>query len=423
MKATNDAQENWLLNIQRSVRNLETDSNLPISRPSQLEEVKRNSVPTSDSIRKRLQFMKEFSVNSFDSKASNVKPSNVEPSNASTNATPNTRNKLHEQQQTGIALDSITNMLFNTMQTLPTDVEYVNANDIKKNEIRMQGVRMLTSKFSPYRNLSREVRLCTNIDHCDSVVALNEIKDCCKVVFARSVFPNAPTQFTIKNKNTVNEVNKVDVMKICQTMPVCYSPSFQMDPSTTAKLSNAVDFAENTKGLHVMEVQASPSSMYKDNIVLTPRHVGGNLLYTTSLFTDMEHIDMKNTHTLESMPIKRKHPRFGISLAHHMDNVVAHVHDKAQTTVNTWMRSLCDGDTDMYKTISSNNHTPTIKLSNTEHCAYMSPCHGMTVLVQKNRFSVASPTLVRYGLHSKPQNTMNICAVSIMFHGPVIHKI
>jgi hypothetical protein len=413
MKATNDAQENWLLNIQRSVRNLETVSNLPITRQSQPEEVKHISVSTSDSIRKRLQFMKQFSVNSFDSKASD----------ASTNATTNTLNKLHEQQQTGIALDVITNMLFDTMQTLPTDVEYVSANDIKKNEIRMQGVRMLTSKFSPYRNLSREVRLCTNIDHCDSVVALKQVEDCCKLVFARSVFPNAPTKYIIENKNTVNQVNKVDVMKICQTMPVCYSPSFQMDPSTNAKLSNAVDFAENTKGLQVMEVQASPSSFYQDNIVLTPRHVGGNLLYTTSLFTDMEDIDMKNTHTLQSMSISRKHPRFGISLAHHMDNVVAQVHDKAHTTVNTWMRSLCNGDNEMYKTISSNNHTPTIKLSNTEHSAYMSPCHGMTVLVQKNKFSVASPTLVRYGLHSKPQNTMNICAVSIMFHGPVIHKI
>ena len=383
--------------------------------------VKQSHLPPSDSIRKRLQFMKEFSVPSMQSRPSDVT------SDGNKHPPADALSILHEQQQTGIALDTITKMLFNTMQELPTDVQYVKATDINKNEIRMQGVRMLTSNFSSYCNLSREVRLCTSIgtsiEHGNSMATSKEIKDCCDVVFAQSVFPNAPKTYTINHTNTVNSVNKVDVMKICQSMPMCYSPSFQMTKNTTEMLSRAISCAENTKGLAVFQVQGSPTSMYQDSIILTPRHVGGNLLYTTSLFTDIDDFDMKHSHSLQSMPTKTKHPRFGISLAHHMDHVVAQVHDEAQTNLNSWVRSLCNKDTDMYHTITSNHHTPTFKLSNTEHCAYLSPCHGITVLVQNNRFSVSSPTLIRYGLDTKPQSTMKICAVSIIFHGPTIHKV
>ena len=413
MKTTNQAQENWLVDNQRSIRNLDKVAKEG-NKQSQSAIVKQTRVPASDSIRKRLQFMKQFAVPSLQSNSSNE----------NNNPAANTLTTLHEQQQTGIGLDNITKMLFETMQELPTDVQYVKATDLNKNEVRMQGVRMLTSNFSSYRNLSREVRLCTNIEHSTSMADLKEIKDCCNVIFSQAVFPNTPTtNYTINKTNTVKSVNKVDVMNVCQSMPVCYSPSFQMTQSTTEKLSKAITFAENTKGLKVFEVLASPTSMYQDSIILTPRHVGGNLLYTTSLFTDMDDLDQKDTHLLQSMSTKKKHPRFGISLAHHMDHVVAQVHDTAQTNVKSWMRSICNKDTDMYNTISANNHSPTFKLSNTEHCAYLSPCQGTTVLVQNNQFSVSAPTLIRYGLDKKPQSTLNICAVSIIFHGPTIHKV
>jgi hypothetical protein len=421
MQQTKTAQENWLRSNQQSIRNLDRNNNKINSSINQhIEEVANRQVvtPSSQAIQKRVMFLKQFNNNSCPVNSSQT-------GNCTSNTTTPVDNLkiLQEQQETGIGLDAICKMLFTTMEQLPQNVAYEKVTDIDKGEIRTQGVRMLTNKFSPYRNISKEVRLCTNIHNGDSDEAVEDIKNCCKDVYERSVFPHTQTNYTIKKNNTVKEIKKVDIVKVCQNIPVCYSPSFQMDDKTSKQLKDAIFFAEDIKNLKVFQVDGVPTPMYEDSIILTPRHVGGNLIYTTSLFTDMSDKEIKDKHSMQSMTTKSKHPRFGISLAHHMDSIVAQVHDKARYNLDNWLYSACDNDIDTYKTITANNHKPTVKISNTEHCAYVSPCHGITVLLQHNKFDVSSSALARYGLSTNSLNTMKITAISIMFHGPIIHKV
>jgi hypothetical protein len=421
MQNTKTAQENWLGLNQQSIRNLDkSNTNIPSSLQPQAEKVITTLAvtPTSEAIQKRVLFLKQFNNNSCPVNSSYTG------GNVTNTATPVDKLKvLHEQQQTGMGLDAICKMLFHTMEQLPQTEHYEKVCDIDKGEVRMQGVRMLTSKFSPYRNISKEVRLCTNIHTGNSDAAVTDIKECCKLVYERSVFPHIQTNYKITTTNKVQEIKKVDIVKVCQHIPVCYSPSFHMDEKVSQQLKDAISFAEDVKNLNVFEVNGVPNAMYEDRIILTPRHVGGNLIYTTSLFSDMKHKEIKDKHCMQSMTTKSKHPRFGISLAHHMDSIVAQVHDKARYNIDNWLYSLCDHDIDTYKTITANNHKPTVNISNTEHCAYVSPCHGLTVLIQNNKFDVCSPALVRYGLPTDSLNTMNITAISIMFHGPMIHKV
>jgi hypothetical protein len=355
---------------------------------------------------------------------------------------------LAQQQQTGVVLDKLVNILFTS---IPKQVICGGPNvkpDIQNRDVRMQGVRVMSNITSPYNLISREVRLCSNVDlqHSEAY-ALQDIQSCFTTVCKRAVFTETQNNYSVHYPTSLSDptdksslvYEKLDIMKLCQALPLCYSPSFEMTPLHSRLIHLAQTFNSNMKGINVIDIghnkvdqnnQSHPQKPFLDKVILTPRHVGGGILYSTTLHTmypvssseTLQNHENNVSQRLLSTANKNKHPRFGVSLAKHMDSLVVQVHDHATTTVSKWMNSLCSNNNDMKKLIESNNHGPTIAHVNTAHCAYMSAVKGVTVLIQDHDFVVSAPALLRYGINVATENKLSMKLVSVIYHGPTIHK-
>jgi hypothetical protein len=424
-------QRDWLSMNQRSVLNLELVDTRSETLPHAGSHASAVTHPVSDpdpqaalvsaSVQKRANFMRQFSP----AMMSPVVTKPIVVKHKTTAATSvNTQSVVHQQQDTGVALDSIVTNLFQVLANIPQDeVRVLHDADIGTSQVRMQGVRMISAGISPYHNISREVPLCLNVHSEDEQQAVRDVHNCCKTVSTRCAFPHSSMNGSVVSPYNVGHIEQVDLLQLCAKLPLSYSPTFTMLERNIDCLRKSIAFSKKFKRLNVVKVHGTcTSSNCKDTIVLTPRQLGGNLLYTVSLFTEMNGASMKDTHVLHSMHSKLKHPRFGVSLGHHMDATVAHVHDKAHSTVKTWLRTLCKNDRETYNLLVCNKHAPTVHLKSTEHCAYMSPCDGVTLFIQNNDFAVSAPALIRYGLHDKTDHTMTVSLVSVLFHGPTIHK-
>jgi hypothetical protein len=403
----------WLPLNQVSVRNLSAKiphSVSPSHAPKKQMSASVESSKSDSYAQNRLKFMKGSSL-----------PEN-EPVSFSVTTTANSQvQQILDQQQTGIALDKISVALHQALSRLPLNVGFDAPVDVCINQVRMKGVRVITTNESLYRHISRDVNLCQHVHDDDPGVFDANLKSLCATVSVRSIFtPPISSPFPLPALH-VRKVVPVDVMTICESMPLCFSPSFAMNPKILEHLRTAISFTEVTRNLRTYEVRGASNAVGQDSIILSPRHVGGNILSSLSTFCSSKQGTVTAKHEVNSVHNAFKHPRFGMNLCDHMDFLVSQVHDNAKIELKSWLRSACDSD-ETYKAILQSPHCPTTTLTKTEHCAYMAPLLGMTVLLQKNQFLVSSAALIRYGMHVDKSHTMNVDTVSIMFHGPTIHK-
>jgi hypothetical protein len=454
----------WRVFNQSSVRQMDT---ITAPTPTKSSATPAASMHMSESVRKRLNFIQSYSNGDV---ASHMKPSTAPKHYAQP---PN----IQEKNMGAQILDKLFSMLthdvakFSVITTNKPKQRNANIVDpmfnVPDSEVRVMGVRIVAappSSPSPvFCKISKGVNLCHNLAHNTTHTRTSDIPrhviiGCCNTVMQRCTFTRdsvgtatiPPRKvFTFigattegeagterRAKNDVN-ITKVSAVDICDTLPVSFSATFKMDSYNIDMVKKASAYAANDRHLQVFKCNVCDGStpanaaapthaqcVGNDTVVLTPRHVGGKLLYTSSLFCSMGDLaQVKDTHTLCSMPAQCKHPRFGIDLAEHMDIHTARVYDQAVRCVDSWMNSLCGSDHELRQLLDANKHTPVPKLDNTRHCVYMSPKDGITMHIQNNVFSCDTGALLRYGLDMEDEaKKFEVNSVLIFFHGPTIHK-
>lgn len=245
--------------------------------------------------------------------------------------------------------------------------------------------------------------------------------------------PLSSSQYLHHNAPVAVGCRRVNVVDICNDIPISYSTGFQLSSDLVKNVNTAVKFAQQDMGLHVHEVDMlvkdkrslDADNRISDSVVFTPRKVGGPMIYTQSLFTHSDDTRAlgKNagpTHFLESMPIESKHVVYGVNMPDVLDSMTTRVSDCAQNCADTWMHKVCENDKSKLEAIHRNGHMPTVKLASTSHSTHTCPIRGVSVHVQHNKFRCAAPAIGRYVKTESKTLDLEISSVALFFHGPLV---
>ena len=250
--------------------------------------------------------------------------------------------------------------------------------------------------------------------------------------FAR--LPLSSSQYLHYNTPVAVGCRSVNVVDICNDIPISYSAGFQLSPGLVKNVNAAVKFAQQDMQLHVHKVVmlvgdkngvGANKNCISDSVVFTPRKVGGSMLYTQSIFAhsdDTRALTKKNeaTHILDSIPNESKHVVYGVNMPDVLDTMTTRVSDCAQNCADTWVHTMCENDKSKLEAIHQNGHMPTIHLVTTAHSTHTCPIRGVSVHVQRNNFRCAAPAIGRYVPTGCKTLDLEISSVALFFHGPLV---
>jgi vacuolar-type H+-ATPase subunit H len=270
----------------------------------------------------------------------------------------------------------------------------------------------------------------------DADDALTDTKKNADAVAATAKFTRlqlSSTQYLHHNTPLAVGCRRVNVMDVCNDIPISYSAGFELSSDLVKNVNTAVKFAQDDMGLHVHKVDMLVGDKHRvvsnncisDSVVFTPRKVGGPMLYTQSLFThsdDTRALTKKNEpiHILDSVPNESRHVVYGVNMPDVLDSMTTRVSDCVQKCADKWVHTMCENDKSKVEAMHQNGHMPTIQLVTTAHSTHTCPVRGVSVHVQHNNFRCMAPAIGRYTNNECKTLDLQISSVALFFHGPLV---